>query len=495
MSRNERCPCGSGKRRKQCCDDLSSATRGLEALASLKHRALAAQRAGDSESAEQLYRRVLADAPNDADALNMLGVLCLQREDAAQAVGLMYRSLEANGWRHEPFRQNLLLALSDWLRQQAQSAPEIEERHAAFRRWHAMDRAEPSRTPPKISVVVPCYNHSAYVQHALQSVFAQSYRNLELVVIDDGSTDASASVITGVLGQSPFPHRFVSRENRGKSVTANEAIALSQGEWIHMLHADDAFHPQRLERLLQALCRRNADWGFTATRFIDGAGAPWAAGSNGYVDGLSSIVSGLFSAPSNGFPFVRANASISPGNLLVKRSLMTAIGGFRDYRANEDWDFVLRAIWRAEPVFLGEPLFDYRVHGANTFASMPREQIVNEAREITHNYLCAALGSVAPNPFAPCSANWGDLFLAQALMVAGDLLALPRLREILHGGLTGKLAIQLRQALGEALPTHRSAAATAVGQEEIVASAISIGATFSSGSNSAENCCSTNDSV
>ena len=66
-----------------------------------------------------------------------------------------------------------------------------------------------------ISVVVTCYNHQDYIEQCLRSIFAQTYRNIELLVLDDGSSDHSAEIIEAVLADSPFPTRFESHENMG----------------------------------------------------------------------------------------------------------------------------------------------------------------------------------------------------------------------------------------------------------------------------------------
>jgi glycosyltransferase involved in cell wall biosynthesis len=80
-----------------------------------------------------------------------------------------------------------------------------------------------------VSVVVPVYNHAGYVMQALESVFAQTYRNLELIVVDDGSTDGSADVVRRALASCPFPVRFVEQDNRGAHAALNEAIRLANG--------------------------------------------------------------------------------------------------------------------------------------------------------------------------------------------------------------------------------------------------------------------------
>ncbi|PAY16601.1 hypothetical protein CKO51_25840 [Rhodopirellula sp. SM50] len=98
-----------------------------------------------------------------------------------------------------------------------------------------------------ISVVIPCYNGSAYLRETLESAIAQTHPVLEVIVVDDGSTDDSADVAES-LGA---PVRVIRQKNQGESVARNRAIQEAQGEWIALLDADDIWHPEKLEAQLE----------------------------------------------------------------------------------------------------------------------------------------------------------------------------------------------------------------------------------------------------
>ena len=81
-----------------------------------------------------------------------------------------------------------------------------------------------------ISVVVTCYNHENYIEQCLRSIFKQTYRNIELIVLDDGSTDNSSEIIQEVLKESPFVTTFESHENIGVVRTRNKCPGPLSGE-------------------------------------------------------------------------------------------------------------------------------------------------------------------------------------------------------------------------------------------------------------------------
>ena len=107
----------------------------------------------------------------------------------------------------------------------------------------------PSQTPV-ISVLIPAYNHEKYIRGTIESVLGQTYRDLEVVVINDGSTDGTDSAIREYKDSRVV---YISRENRGAHNTINQAIALAQGEYVSILNSDDVYEADRLEKCLAYL--------------------------------------------------------------------------------------------------------------------------------------------------------------------------------------------------------------------------------------------------
>ena len=110
-----------------------------------------------------------------------------------------------------------------------------------------------------ISVVVTCYNHQDYIEQCLRSIFEQTYRNIELLVLDDGSSDHSAEIIESVLVDSPFPTRFESHENMGVVKTRNKALQQIQGTYFIFVDSDDFLDSDYIESFYTSMVQEEAD--------------------------------------------------------------------------------------------------------------------------------------------------------------------------------------------------------------------------------------------
>ena len=417
-SRNQPCPCGSGRRYKECHGALATdgPADAMERAHRLMSEALEHQRARRLVEAERLYRAALEIVPDEPDALQMLGVIRYERRDLKEAKTLLIAALDRTGWAIDNMRHNLALILS----REASGEGEAEEAiRARYRAFLAERRAARHAATPLVSVIVPSYNHAAFVEWALRSVYAQSYRAIELVVVDDGSTDGSLALIERCLGESPFPHRLVAQSNRGAVAAINEGLRHARGDFVNLLNSDDAFEPTRIAQMVDAVAGTASDWGFSNLRIIDAQGnAGDALRDRRTYDLLCSVYAVPF-RESIGFALLTENAAVSSGNLFFARDFARKLGGFRDYRFNHDWDFCLRAMRESEPVFVAERLYHYRLHGANTIAEAP-EGARTEAVGICREYLeWAASETAPPNPFAPAVATWGTLFV-NALLREGD---------------------------------------------------------------------------
>jgi alpha-1,3-rhamnosyltransferase len=108
---------------------------------------------------------------------------------------------------------------------------------------------EALKLSPLVSVVIPCYNHARYVKECVMSVIDQDFKNIELIIIDDGSKDASVQVIEELRGacEARFSRfEFIHRENRGLCNTLNQALEWCEGEYYAALASDDIWVPMKL---------------------------------------------------------------------------------------------------------------------------------------------------------------------------------------------------------------------------------------------------------
>ncbi len=110
-------------------------------------------------------------------------------------------------------------------------------------------------TSPLVSILIPCYNAQEYVGAAVASALNQTYRNVEVVVVDDGSKDASVEVLKGLEGRIVFE----AGPNRGGCAARNRALELSHGRFIQFLDADDTLDPRKIERQIHWLLEDKAD--------------------------------------------------------------------------------------------------------------------------------------------------------------------------------------------------------------------------------------------
>lgn len=126
----------------------------------------------------------------------------------------------------------------------------------------------------KVSVVIPAYNVSTFIEDAINSVLAQSYDNFEVIVVDDGSTDDTASI---VKRYDDWRIRLVSQRNRGLAGARNTGIGLAEGEYVAFLDADDLWRPEKLREHVQHL-DENPEVGvsYSVSQFMDESGKPLA---------------------------------------------------------------------------------------------------------------------------------------------------------------------------------------------------------------------------
>ena len=423
VGRNAACPCGSGRRYKNCCGAAAPAspaapiTQPEQSHAQLRLAALRHHQSGRLEEAGTLYRKALAIDGNDPDALHMLGMVLFGLGEIGEALGLVRKAGELSEWTLPGIRSNLGLILGAQLT--GKDATRAARLRIDYDAWLKQREARRRRVAPLVSVIVPSYNHARYIRAALVSVFRQTYPKIELIVIDDGSGDGSPELIRTLLQACPFPHRFLARDNRGAHATINEGVGLATGEYINVLNSDDCFATDRIARMVDEVAGVGADWGFSAVTCIDDAGAPLSEDAEGRVAWILSVRDKIRESDTVGAAvFGESNVSVSTGNLFVSRAFYHLLGGFGNYRYNHDWDFCLRALWRSEPCFVPDELYRYRLHANNTIMESTGDAKA-EANEVFGNYHALAVAERPINPFAPSRHTLGLRYYSKHLVVGG----------------------------------------------------------------------------
>ena len=430
VSRNQPCPCGSGKRFKQCCGGLESGDLLGSALPFwvIMSQALSAQKSGNLYLAENLYREALKLMPDHPDALHMLGVVLYGLSRYREASSLVRRAGELFDWKLPGILQNFGLILG--ARLSGKNADVMAKLGQDYERWLAeRERASDPDGEPMVSVVIPSYNHAAYIEETLDSVFVQTYRNLELIVIDDGSIDGSQDIIRNKLRDCPFPFEFVARDNQGAHATLNEAIRLAHGRFINPLNSDDQFEPTRIADMVKSIALCGYEWGFSKCLCIDGQGRSVPARADHLVQQLAESENIIRASETVGTALLKFNHTVSTGNQFFSKSIWERLSGYRDFRSNHDWDFCLRALWLSEPCFVPIALYRYRIHGTNTIReSVERNRA--EALTMYAEYHQKALCQAPVNRFAPAMTTMGKGYLTKALSVGMTALTPALLKEL-----------------------------------------------------------------
>ena len=261
---------------------------------------------------------------------------------------------------------------------------------------------------PLVSVVIPSYNHASYLERCIDSVFMQSYQNIELIVIDDGSTDDSLTTLRRLAKHAPFVMTVQAQQNKGAAFTINRGIELSTGKYINLLNSDDAFMTERIATLLGCIQGTGPEFIFSGVRFVNDFDDE-VSNVDEYAIDLVAKQSAIKDFITIGFSLIRSNVAISTGNFFFSRELVQRVGLFADLKYCHDWDFLLRSLIHVEPIYLAERLYSYRLHSHNSFRNLG-QVAGHEGPALMRDYFHRVRTGIVPNMLAPCYQNWGEYF-------------------------------------------------------------------------------------
>jgi len=198
---------------------------------------------------------------------------------------------------------------------------------------------------PKVSIVIPAYNHARYLLESINSVLNQTYRNIELIVLDDGSTDGTSDILRQIKGE----FYWESHQNMGQALTLNKGWRMSKGSILSYLSADDILYPEVVERCVKVL-----------------ADNPQAAlcYPNFYLINPESDVIRSVLAPEYSYDEMVIDFKCAPGvGAFFRRSCYEKAGDWNpDLRQHPDYEYWLRLGMHGHFVHLKEYLGGFRVH-------------------------------------------------------------------------------------------------------------------------------------
>lgn len=196
-----------------------------------------------------------------------------------------------------------------------------------------------------VSVIIPCYNKAKYVEEAIESVVAQTYNNIEIVVVNDGSSDNSSPIIKSLMYKHSQIKFFDEKENRGVVWARNFAINNANGEFILPLDADDTIEPTFVEKAVRVL-ERNQKMVVSCRNVFDKD----PEDNKGLIDTQKIVFGNEI--------FVCAS--------MFRKADYEAVGGYKEYFNKigcEDWELFLNFISNGYKFYkINEKLFNYRRH-------------------------------------------------------------------------------------------------------------------------------------
>ncbi|WP_136798307.1 glycosyltransferase family 2 protein [Desulfosediminicola ganghwensis] len=243
---------------------------------------------------------------------------------------------------------------------------------------------------PLISVVIPAYNHERYIGAAVESVLQQTFADLELIVIDDGSTDR-----TGEIVQSYDDKRltYLFQENRDAYNTLNRGMGLAKGEYISILNSDDVYAQNRLEKLLAHQKESDAACIFTDVIPVSDTSIEFTEFDFGWNIWHRKNRQTFFDSNDLYASFLKGNLLVTTSNLFMTTKAQQEVGLFTSLRYLHDYDFIFRMMMaypKGVSYLHNERLLYYRIHSKNTLgeaAITGREQ----DKQVILKYMLARL--------------------------------------------------------------------------------------------------------
>jgi len=226
---------------------------------------------------------------------------------------------------------------------------------------------------PKVSVITPLYNNKKYIEKAINSILSQTYKNLEMIVVDNSSSDGSGELVKNKFGNKV---RYILQENRGAAAAVNRGISLSQGNYIAFCDSDDWWLPEKLEKQVNFL-ETNQNFGMV------------------YGDALLAKDEILISQtwlqsrkvlPCSGgkekclLPLFAKNFIPAPLTVLIRKSVIEQVGLFNEkFSSTYDYEYWFRILEAGIQIaYLDESLAVWRIHagqGSKKIRKMKLAQI------------------------------------------------------------------------------------------------------------------------
>lgn len=313
---------------------------------------------------------------------------------------------------------------------------------------------------PKVSVIIPAYNHEKYVGKSIESILNQTYKNIELIIIDDGSRDKTWDVISSYRKQCEdrlTGFFFKKQENSGTCVTLSRLISLTTGKYVFFIASDDIAESESIELFVKFL-EQNDDYalvvGENAIIDEDGRRCYWDINRNNVYYSEESVYKTfteflenvnrkrLESFDSEEFGTYESlfSGNYIPNGYMIRRDILNKIHGFTKEAPLEDWFLMLQVSKYGKMKFLRMLTYYYRWHASNTIKN---KELVNAAERKTFLYEVKLLQNKYSNLYKLVSEkmflknkryliNWGWLIIYKTKNIESKLFCIEFCGSVWH---------------------------------------------------------------
>jgi glycosyltransferase involved in cell wall biosynthesis len=274
------------------------------------------------------------------------------------------------------------------------------------------DKAAYRMPSPKVSVFIATYNHGRFLPECLDSILAQTYRDFEIVIVDDGSTDNTDEILKDYASRYPDRIRHLwhsGHQNRGVSHTSNVAIANCRGEYLAWIGSDDVWYPDILEKEVALL---DSD-----------SGLSFVYGYAHLINATGDFLPGLY-----GTDITQDPDPVTPMlqychppamTVMFRRTCLDQAGVFEESLVYSDWELFIRLAAHWKIGFIDKPLAKYRMHGRSLSKSLQPQVNLQRTLDMM-NLVRSKVQTIGGRLLKPRNLALVDLHIALLLFCSGD---------------------------------------------------------------------------
>ena len=298
---------------------------------------------------------------------------------------------------------------------------------------------------PLLSVIIPVYNAEHYLEDCLESVCGQSFRNMEIICVDDGSTDSSKKILNRVSNRDSRV-RVYTKNNGGLSSARNYGIEQASGDFIAFVDADDMVLPSMYTAMIEAMIRFNLDMaGCSFTTYPSGEVKKYSLKTGRIMDFASLLSTDQHIESSNDLCFV--------WRYLFCRQLIGSVRFREDIRFAEDMIFVTELMGRSEKILLMDmPYYQYRTDNPNSLMRNRCNLDRLEAIPLGWNEKMDQIQRFRMDDYSPCSSDLARYTLRNLLPMMMEALPAEAGKEGIRKIISTEMLCKSCKILGFASP-------------------------------------------